>query len=51
MYKYLAIGLEITNFVKKHSDADKQYEDDIMTKLEFLIDNLLWLLEGLFESR
>ena len=40
-YKYLVLGHEESYFVKEHSDSKhKHSEDDIITMLEFLVDNI-----------
>ena len=46
-YKYLVLGLEETCFVKEHSDSKNKYsEDDIITMLEFLVDNIFVVFGG-----
>ena len=40
-YKYLVIGRDNAYFVRNHSESNNKYtEDDIITMLDFLIDNI-----------
>ena len=47
-YKYLVLGRDISYFVKKnHSDSTKKFsENDIINRLEFLIDNIFVIFGG-----
>ena len=44
---FLVLGREGPYFVKEHSDSKKKYtEDDIISMLEFLVDNIFVVFGG-----
>ena len=45
-YQYLVIGRDKSYFVKSHSRSNNEYkQDDIIQRLDFLIDNIFVLLD------
>ena len=46
-YKYLVLGRDKSYFVKDHSDSKQKFtEDEIISMLEFLIDNIFVMFGG-----
>ena len=46
-YKFLVLGREGLYFVKEHSNSKNKYiEDDIVNRLEFLVDNIFVVFGG-----